>query len=119
MNGKTIVNQFENEFKNKANINVVDELMSENFVHHNNLPNIPEGREGLKAIGQFVFSVIEDIRVEVTQLIQEGDTVASRIEATGVLKSNGQHIEWTENHLYRIDQGKIIEWWPEGGPQLN
>lgn len=116
-NRKTVL-KFEEEFKNKANIGIVNELMSENFVHHSPIPNIPEGREGLMAIGNFVFSIISDIKVKVVMTVAEGDLVANRVTATGIVKETGKEISWTENHIYKLKDGKITEWWPEGGPAL-
>ena len=116
---KEVVMKFEDEFKNKANIAITDELMADNFVHHSPFPGIPAGREGMKAIGQFVFANISDIKVTVTKIFAEGDLVGTRVEATGTHKKNQKTLNWTENHIYRLKDGKIVEWWPEGGPQLN
>ncbi len=115
---KEIVRTYENEFKNNARVDVVYELMSENFVHHAPIPGVGPGRDGLKQIGQFVFSQIEEIQVEIKFLIGEGDLVCSRVEARGKLKASGEAVAWTENHLYQLENGKIVEWWGEGGPPL-
>ena len=115
---KEIVKTFENEFKNKANIDIVDKLMAPAFVHHAPIPGVGEGREGLKQIGHFVFSMIEGIKVTVDHLIAEGDLVCSRISATGTVKATGDQVNWTENHFYQVEDGQIVEWWGEGGPPL-
>ena len=52
---KAVVEKFENEFKNKENLAIVDELMSPDFVHVFPDPNAPPGREGLKAQGKLFF----------------------------------------------------------------
>ena len=117
-NSKEIIKKLENEFKNKANIAIVDELMSPSFVHHAAIPGIAPGPEGMKQIGHFVFSHIEGVEVTLVHLIAEGDLVCSRISATGTLKENGQAVSWTENHFYQVKDGQIIEWWGEGGPPL-
>jgi len=49
---KALVKRFSNEFKNKANHGIVDELMTPNFQHHFKDPRLPKGREGMKAIGR-------------------------------------------------------------------
>jgi predicted ester cyclase len=115
---KNVVMRYENQFKNEANVDIVYELMSENFVHHAPIPGVGEGRDGLKQIGQFIFSMIDGIEVEIKALIGEGDLVSSRVEAHGRLKANGEPVSWTENHLYQLSDGKIVEWWGEGGPPL-
>lgn len=117
-NNKEIVRMFENEFKNKANVDIVYDLMADNFVHHAPIPGVGKGRDGLKQIGQFVFSQIADIQVEVVHLLGEGDLVCSRIQANGKLKADDTAVGWTENHIYQLKNGRIVEWWGEGGPPL-
>ncbi len=116
---KKVVLRFEDEFKNKANLDIVFELMSEDFTHHSTIPGIPPGREGLKAIGQFVFSMISNIKVKVEFVIADDNIVATRVSATGVNIKTGEKLQWTENHFYRLKKGKIVEWWGEGRPSLN
>ncbi|MCI0398914.1 MAG: ester cyclase [Chloroflexi bacterium] len=115
---KAIVRTFENEFKNKANLDIVDQLMADTFVHHAPIPGVPPGREGLKQIGQIVFGHFADVSVSIIHLIGEGDLVCSRITANAVRKSNNEAVSWTENHFYQLKDGKIAEWWGEGGPPL-
>ena len=52
MSGAELVRRYIEEFKNRSNFDVVDEVFSENFVHHLPIPGIPEGRAGFKALGQ-------------------------------------------------------------------
>jgi hypothetical protein len=97
-----VVRRFEDEFKNAGNFAVVDELMAEGFVHHLPYPGLPAGRSGMKAVGGLVTGRIRDIRVE----------------AKGVRADDGRPISWVENHIYRVSNGRIVELWPAGGPQL-
>lgn len=115
----SLVARFEDEFKNKVNHAIVDVLMSEDFVHHLPFPGLPAGRAGMKAVGEFVTSAVKDIRVTVTLTVSEGDLVADRVEAVGVLVDSGEPIEWVENHFYRVANGRITELWPAGGPNLS
>ncbi len=117
VDNKAIVQRFENEFKNKANVAIVNELMAADFVHHAPMP-VAGGREGLMQLGQMVFSLIDGIQVRVVQVFGEGDLVCTRVEAGGTLKASGEPIGWTENHIYRLRDGKIVEWWGEGAPPL-
>lgn len=36
----------------------------------------------------------------------------------GSVKESGEAVALTENHLYRLQQVRIVEWWPEGGPPV-
>ena len=93
--------------------------MAPSFVHHAPIPGIAPGPEGMKPIGHFVFSQIGDIEVTLVHRIAEVDLVCSRVSASGTMKETGQTVSWTENHFYRVDEGKIIAWWGEGGPPLS
>jgi predicted SnoaL-like aldol condensation-catalyzing enzyme len=118
MTNADVVRRFEDEFKNRNNLDIVDELMADGFVHHAPFPGLPEGRAGMKAIGQFVTGALGDIRVSVDLVVAEGDFVADRVSAQGVRKDTREPTSWVENHIYRLASGLIVEWWPAGGPNL-
>ncbi len=73
-----VVRRFMEEFKNKENLNIVDELFTPNFVLH--LPGtvLPPGPEGQKAIGKTIFDAFSDVHVTVDDTIVEGDRVVER-----------------------------------------
>jgi predicted SnoaL-like aldol condensation-catalyzing enzyme len=119
MTNTDIVLRFEDEFKNQANLNIVDELMSPDFVHHAPFPGFPEGPAGMKAIGEFVFGAISDIVVTIDLTAEEGDLVADRVTARGTRKDTSEPISWVENHIYKLADGRIVEWWPAGAPPLD
>ena len=72
----------------------------------------------LKAVGQFVVGAIRDISINIDHMVSQDALVADRITARGIRRDTGEPISWTENHFYRLSDGKISEWWPEGGPAL-
>jgi ketosteroid isomerase-like protein len=110
--------RFEDEFKNHADHAIVDTLMTEDFVHHLPYGGLASGRDGMKAIGQLITGAIRDIEVTVTLTVAQGDLVADRVEAAGVRVDDGRSITWIENHIYRLRDGRIVELWPAGGPDL-
>ena len=118
MSNAAVVRRFEDEFKNKANLDIVDELMASDFVHHAPFPGLPEGPAGMKAVGEFVFGAIDGIEVTVDLVVEEGDLVADRVTAAGTRRDNREPVEWVENHIYKLAGGRIVEWWPAGGPPL-
>jgi ketosteroid isomerase-like protein len=113
-----IVRVFEEEFKNNSNFAIVDELMTEEFVHHLPYPGLPAGRAGMKAVGEFITGAIHDIRTVVSLVVTDGELVADRVEASGVRADTGAPLSWVENHIYRVINGRIAELWPAGGPDL-
>lgn len=117
---KALVKRFSNEFKNKANHGIVDELMTPGFQHHFKDPRLPRGREGMKLLGGIVVQAFPDVHANIQDLIAEGDKVVERTEAGGTHKGefngvprSGRPVKWSELHVYRLENGKIAELWSE------
>ena len=117
---KAVVRRFVEEFKNRANHGIVDELFTQDFIHHFPDPRLPKGRTGEKALGQSVLTGLPDVHATIEDLIAEGDKVVERTYAEGTHKgeffgvpATGKKISWTEIHIYRLKNGKVAEHWPE------
>jgi uncharacterized protein YndB with AHSA1/START domain/ketosteroid isomerase-like protein len=115
-----VVRRFMEEFKNKANLDIVDELFTPNFALHLPGVSLPPVPASQKAVGKAIFDAFSDIRVTVNDTIVEGDRVVERhtAHATHVGEFNGvpatgRKVFWTENHIYRLKNGKIAEAWSE------
>ena len=115
-----VVSRFIEEFKNKANHGIVDELMSPDFVHHLTDPRLPAGRDGIKALGQVIVAGFPDVHASVQDLIADGDTVIERTQTSAThtgefngIPATGKQVGWTEIHIYRLADGKIVEQWSE------
>jgi ketosteroid isomerase-like protein len=116
--GPDVVARFEHAFKNEGNHGIVDELMTEDFVHHLPYAGLPPGRAGMRMVGEQIAAAIHDIQVTVDLVLSDGDLVADRVSAAGVRTDTGAPITWVENHIYRMAGDRIAELWPAGGPQL-
>ncbi len=117
---KEVVSRFIEEFKNKANHGIVDELMTPNFVHHLTDPRLPQGRDGIKALGQVIVAGFPDVRASVQELMADGDKVIERTQTSAThtgefngIPATGKQVGWTEIHIYRLEDGKIAEQWSE------
>ena len=117
---KEVVQRFPEEFKNQANHGIVDELMTPGFVHHFTDPRLPEGRDGMKAVGQSIVAGFPEVRVTVQDLLADGDRVIERtlVQATHTgefngIPATGKSVTWTEIHIYRMEDGQIAELWSE------
>jgi len=120
---KAIVERWENEFKNKANVAITDELMADNFVHQLPFPGLPPGREGLKAAGMGIFKSFahETLEVKVELCLADGDRVITRTRVKAVhtgefngIPASGKQVGWTEITIFRLANGKIVEMIGEG-----
>lgn len=83
MSPADLVCTFTEQFKNQSNFAVVDDLCTEDFVHHLPIANLPPGRDGMKAVGHVVTGAIRDIKVSIEILVADGDYVANRNIARG------------------------------------
>lgn len=117
---KAVVKRFVEEYKNRHNPDIVDELIAENCRVHVPLPGLPQGREGMRRNGQLMCGAFPDVRVEREFFIVEGDIVVERANAAAThkgelvgLAATGRKVNWTELHAYRVEEGQITEVWSE------
>ena len=115
-----VVRRFMEEFKNKANLDIVDDLMTADFVLHLPGPPLPPGRQSQKAVGKAIFDAFSEVHVSANDTIVEGDRVVERHTAQAVhtgefqgVPATGKKVFWTENHIYRLKDGRIAETWSE------
>ena len=117
---KQVVSRFIEEFKNKANHDIVDELLTPDFVHHLKDPRLPPGRPAIKLLGQSIVAGFPDVRASLEELLADGDRVIERTSAVAThtgefngIPATGNTVAWTEIHIYRMEDGKIAEMWSE------
>jgi steroid delta-isomerase-like uncharacterized protein len=116
---KAIVRRWTEEFYNQWNIEVADELITTDYVHHD--PGNPMTRdlEELKQWAPMLFIAFPDFHVTTEDLVAESDKVAKRYTITGTHKGEYMGIPPTDNQIvvtgieiFRIADGKIVEsWW--------
>ena len=80
--------QFVEEAINKKNLDVIDELVAEDFVEHVPFPGQGPGREGLRQVLATFLSAFPDIRWRLEEQIAEGEKVVSRFTMTGTHRGN-------------------------------
>ena len=69
-------------------IEVLDELLSDDFVEHETMPGVPPGREGVKALIGMFLSAFPDMQFELGDIVADGDVVASRMTMTGRIRGS-------------------------------
>jgi steroid delta-isomerase-like uncharacterized protein len=105
---------------NGGDVNVVDELMAPDFVHHGEtlFPRI-EGSEAIKAGVLGVINAYPDGRTVVEDMVAEGDVVVCGLSWRGThsgpfmgIAPTGRVSTWRGISTYRFnEQGRIIERW--------
>ena len=119
---KELVRRLVHDVKNRNNPSAGAEILSPDFTHHWSIPgvDIPEGLAGAGMIGEIFGQAFPEISVEIEILFAEGDYV---LERSSVIAFHGgdflgypatnMDVTWTENHVYRIEDGRIAEHIPE------
>ena len=116
---EALVGRYFNEVMNEGKLNVVEEIVTDNFAFR--IPTLPEpvrGTDGLKGFVTGLRTGFPDIQFTVERQIAEGDKVAARWFITGTHKGEflgipptGNHVEDQGVDIFRIDNGKILEIW--------
>lgn len=114
---KAIAARYFEEFWNKGNTAIVDELCAPDVHVYAPLVGDFNGREEVKAFIQPIHDAIEGYHFDMTRpLVAEGDTVLCCWHANGVVKKdigffpgNGTTIDFTGVAIYKIVDGLIHE----------
>lgn len=105
---------------NNRDYSAVDTLIAKDHVNHaiQTVNNPPKGREGVKAVIGRIESAFPDFKMEILDLIAEGDRVAFRMRVTGTHKGpymgispTGRMISVEAMHILRFSKGKVAEHW--------
>jgi predicted ester cyclase len=117
---KEIVREFTKTFKNEHNVDGINHLFAPEFKHHFKQEGLPPGLEGFKLVGRMMNTVFPDVVVTENDLIVNENTVVERSTAVGTHRApmmsepvTNKQIHWTEIHIYRIRNEKIVEHWVE------
>jgi len=117
---KTIVQRFLNEAWNNRDLTVLDEVMAEDHVAHD--PNAPGGAlhgcEAIREILQHGFAGMPDARIEIEDVIGEGDRVLVRYTVYGThlgdlfgVPASGRQVKVATFHVCRFAGARIVEQW--------
>lgn len=113
---KSIVKQYwEGKWKAR-DIDILDELLTRNVVHHGS--NEINGVEEYKQVYSMYRSALHDSNIIIEELIAEGDKVMTRCVMTCIHKGQLGDIPPTDKELnlrgytvFRLEDGKIAEEW--------
>lgn len=107
------------EVMGRGNVDAIKDLMSENFVEHEELPGgIPPTLEGVKTFVNTLRTGFPDLQVGVNDIISQGDKVVGRATFKGThkgefmnLPATGKAIEFQVIDIVRFAGGKAVEHW--------
>lgn len=115
---KALVRRFYEEFFNKGNLAVADELVVTDYVFHRATGPDINGPEGYKQLVSAVLNAFPDFHVTIEDIVAEGDKVVTRYTLSGTHKGEFRDIpptgkKWTVWGICIecIVGGKIVETW--------
>jgi steroid delta-isomerase-like uncharacterized protein len=116
---KAVMKRFNDEVMTQGKLEVIDELVSEDFVEHAPTPpEFPEGREAVKAFVQLFRSAFPDFTATTVAVVEEGDEAWMQSTLTGTHKgefmgipATNKKFEITAFDRVRFKDGKAVEHW--------
>jgi steroid delta-isomerase-like uncharacterized protein len=116
---KQIVETYFNEVWNKGNVDLLDQLLTENYINHTpSTPNPPTGAVGLKPIVKAIRKGFPDLHYEIKDLIVTKEKVIARVIMTGTqtgslfgIPPTGKKVVVNQINIEKIEHGKIAEHW--------
>jgi predicted ester cyclase len=103
---------------NQHDLSVIDEVIAADAVDHAAPAGMPQTRETAKEFLSMILAAFPDFQYTVEFTVAEGDRVAQRLNGSGTMRgefmgmpATGKHATWTETHVSRFANGKIVEHW--------
>jgi predicted ester cyclase len=117
---KAVVRRFAEEVGSGKNLELLDELVSTEFVNHNPLPGAGSDFEGLRQAFTILHSAFPDFHGTIEHLVAEGDLVVFHGTNQGThqgdflgIAPTGKHVSFSGIVIFRVANGKIVERWAQ------
>ena len=99
------------EVINQKNLDLADELFSEEHKLYPESAGVGRGPKGIKQAFAGLHEEFPDIHVDIESIVAEGDMVAVRLTFSGTHAPSGEKAVWPEMVFARFSAGKAIESW--------
>jgi steroid delta-isomerase-like uncharacterized protein len=115
---KALMRRFYDEVVAQGNVDLIDDMLAEDFVEHEEFPGITPDRAGVKQFFTMLRAAYPDIRMTAEDLIAEGDKVVARISITGThqgefmrVPATGKQITVPAVDIVQFRDGKATAHW--------
>jgi predicted ester cyclase len=113
-----LVHRFYKEVLNEKHLEVLDELIAEDFVEHGTPPI--RGRSEFRSFVAGLLGALPDFQFTVDDWVVAGDRVVARASARGTHRGEflgysptHRPVSWTAIHIWRAADGRLVERWSE------
>lgn len=115
---KALLRRFYEEVIGEGKLDLIDELIAPDFVEHEEFPDMPPGRDGVKQVFSMFLEAFPDLHFHIKDMLAEGDKVVARVTMHGTHKGPFMGIPPTGKEIFvqaidilRFADGKAIEHW--------
>jgi steroid delta-isomerase-like uncharacterized protein len=113
---KMLVQNVIEEIYNKGNLNLADEIVTNQYVPHDSTLNAGTGAMGLKNHATTLRTAFPDLHLNIEEIHSDGDTVITRLTARGTHNGNfldvpatGRSIKTTGILISHVKNGKLAD----------
>ena len=106
------------EVFNEGKVELVEELLSEDFVEHAAPPGFPTDRNALTEFVNGIRRAFPDFKYEILGQWADGDMHIGWLRASGTMDgdfmgmpASGKSASWEESHIGRYANGRLVEHW--------
>ena len=115
---KSIANLFVEQFLNRNNVDVANDLIADDFVNHSPQGGVSQDKDGLKQMIAMFHRGFPDVQFILEDLIVENDKIVLHMRCTGKHKGVFMGLQPTNKSIdsrlitiLRVENGKIKERW--------
>jgi predicted ester cyclase len=115
---KAVLRRILTEVFEEGRLEVLDEVLTDDFVNHRTPPGVGNDAAGLKQIVAFERAGFPDLTYTVEWEVEEDDLVIQVAMAAGThqgemfgVPPTGRRVEWRQAHVARMVDGRMAEHW--------
>lgn len=115
---KALAKRIIDEFINKNNAAVANELFADDFVNHNPQFGVSSDREGLKQMISMLHQGFPDVHLTIEDMIAENDKVVLRFRTKGRntgemlgIQPTNKNMDTCQISIIRFQEGRVKERW--------
>ncbi len=113
-----IARRMNDEVFTHGKLEVIDELVADDFVEHQAMPDMPPGKDGLRAFAEMFRAAFPDLKVETLATGVDGDEVWMHSLMTGThegelmgIPATGKQVSVAMFDRIKFRDGKAVEHW--------
>ncbi len=117
MDNKAIARRFYDAM-NEGKLEIIDEVIDENLIEHDEFPGLTPNREGVRQFFQMVRTAFPDFSMTIEDMIAEEDKVFIRATMKGTqqgefmgIPASGKQMTVPFADIVRFSGGRVVEHW--------